>query len=58
MGFLMIISSFGLFLGLICDLSVHIAPRMSKLFSLFKIFNMQFSKNNPNNLCYSSFLTV
>ena len=44
-----LISQPGLFLGLTYDLSVYVAPRMSKHYlkqCFIRYFNMQFSKNN------------
>ena len=44
-----LISQPGLFLGLTYDLSLYVAPRMSKHYlkqCFIRYFNMQFSKNN------------
>ena len=51
-----LISQPGLFLGLTYDLSVYVAPRMSKHYlkqCFIRYFNMQFSKNNvvSDKLC-------
>ena len=55
MGFLMIINHSVCFLVWYVTYQYISHLGCLNFFSLFKIFNMQFSKNNPNNLCYSSF---
>ena len=53
-----LISQPGLFLGLTYDLSVYVAPRMSKHYlkqCFIRYFNMQFSKNNVMRATLLSF---